>query len=324
MLKLSRRQLYWAVVSAVAAVVAILVTVVFFLFGHIREDIKNDTTITLSEGLEPIRTSIRESQGRIEKIDGELEVLLLLVASTIEGHLKKSSTLAPKEFEEHLSSLYQALTQAKLVGVKTEPKLISALATKLARADTSTPRYWPTTAEFVSYRSIFSAVPRAEAKSAQASARSPAGSGYRNTPISVCTETELHPAKVISVPSPTKFTFELPFFENCKLTLDDAAQQTQINRLLKSQAASGIAFKDSLVEYKGGEINIDLFQDAYDPNRKISSLVFINCTFDLTATERPSRNAEVILRDLLLNTSGDIAILPGHKLQVVPINPAPR
>ncbi len=43
MLKLSRRQLYWTIVSAVAAVVAILVTVVFFLFGHIREDIKNET-----------------------------------------------------------------------------------------------------------------------------------------------------------------------------------------------------------------------------------------------------------------------------------------
>jgi hypothetical protein len=65
-----------------AAVVANAVPAVFFLFGHIREDIKNETTITLSEGLEPIRTSIRESQGRIEKIDGELEVLRPPVEST--------------------------------------------------------------------------------------------------------------------------------------------------------------------------------------------------------------------------------------------------
>jgi hypothetical protein len=312
MVELSRRQLFWTIIGAIVGGVAIAVTVVVFLFDHIREDRKNETTLAISQGLEPIWTYVRETRGRIERIDGELDVLRPLMESTIEGQLKKSSALTPKEFEEGLPNLYQALNQARAVGVKPEPKLLSALATKLANARTSAIGYWPATAEFISYRSQFSTVQKKAAKSTSGNA------------FPVCTETELHPAKVISVPSPTKITFELPYFENCKLKLDDAEQQAQINRLLKTKAATGIAFKDSLVEYTGGEINIDLFQDAHDQSRKISSLLFINCTFDLRAYGSPSHNAEAILLDLLLNANGDLAVVPGHELRMVPVNPSPQ
>lgn len=313
--ELSRRQLFWTVVGAVVGGLAIAVAIAFFLFDHIREDSKNEATIAVSQGLEPTRTSISAIQGRIERIDGELEVLRPLLESAIERRLKKSSSLASKEFEEDLPNLYQTLNQAKLVNAKPQPKLLSALATKLANARTSATGYWPATVEFISYRSISSTVRKVAAKPA---------SDNGTTAIPRCTETELHPAIVISIPSPTKLTFDLPYFENCRFNLDDAEQQVQINRLLRSKAAAGIAFKDSLVEYTGGEINIDLLQDAHDQNRNISSLVFTNCIFDLRANGRLPHKAEAILRDLLLNTNGDIAVVPGHEPRIVPLDPASR
>jgi hypothetical protein len=140
--------------------------------------------------------------------------------------------------------------------------------------------------------------------------------------LPVCTTTTLHPSQVISVPSPTKFTARLPFYEHCKVMLDDPAQEEEIKQKMRfGGGGAGIAFYNALVQYRGGEISIPLLQDSHDPNRKISSLAFVDCTFDLMATQNPSPQAEEILWTLLLNTSGDFLLPPASTVWLIPPSP---
>lgn len=297
------------------ALFALFITVLIFLIQHyqtldtiqknagrIQQDVTN-----VSQRVDKTNEEVSGVRSRVDQIVGQLEVLRPFMESIVQSQMKKSSGLPIREFERNLPSLRATLSQARLLEVKSPPELLSSLSTKLEAARVSAPNYWPAAAELISYRSENSSSKFASAMSSE------------NLPI--CTTTILHPGPVISVPSPTKIIFELPFYEHCKVMLDDPAQDAEINRQVEARAAAGIALKNALVQYRGGEISIRLLQDAHDANRKISSLVFVNCVFDLAAPENPSPPSEEVLRTLLRSRSGDILVTPGTHLIRVPPSP---
>jgi hypothetical protein len=68
----------------------------------------------------------------------------------------------------------------------------------------------------------------------------------------------------------------------------------------------------------GGPIQIAFLQDADNPSRKISPLVFTNCLFDVSFSGTPPADAQEVLKILLLNQNGNIAVPPGTTVRPVP------
>lgn len=177
---------------------------------------------------------------------------------------------------------------------------------RLSKVNHTHPNYWPTTAEFISYRSENLSPQLADEFAAT-----------RNK-LPRCTDKPPSPPQVLSVPSPTKFTSTGAIYQDCKVQLDDPTDEDRINKALEQESLF-VTFRRSLVEYHGGPITIHLLRDLHNPSRPISTLGFEDCIFDFSVVGTPSAEGQTVLLALLLNTSGDI-YLPGGAT-VTPIQP---
>jgi hypothetical protein len=96
---------------------------------------------------------------------------------------------------------------------------------------------------------------------------------------------------------------------------DDPEDDARLNKFIK-EGGVGVEFRDSLIEYRGGEIHVILFRDKNELNRRISSLAFTNCIFDFSTFQEPSADAQRMLMSLLLNREGEIFLYPGAHYEV--------
>jgi hypothetical protein len=272
-------------------------------FDHLEKLLPLQVKDAVRQAVVPISGEVTSVRSRLDTIDGELKILAPEIESLLLSKFKKFASQPVKDVAKNLAEFHQSVKAARLLKVRSSPELLKQVSLKLSKVNRADPDYWPATAEFISYRSE-NLLPRLAGK-------------VRAQNLPKCIDQSLKPSVVIAVPAPNKVSFDLPYYEDCKFTLDDPTDEARVNQDL-ARNATGVAFKNALIEYHGGEISIQLLQDSKNPNRKISSLVFENCVYDFTMTQNPSPAAEKILNILLLETSGDIAIPPGTSIRLIP------
>jgi hypothetical protein len=109
-----------------------------------------------------------------------------------------------------------------------------------AATDKEAPGFWPTAAEFISYRSSSSA-PALPPNFPDCTDRDPKGS-------TITDNSKLNA-------NPPQFSFSASIYEDCRLTLDSQKDSDKINTLLVTNALF-IQFKHCLIVYRGGAVNL--------------------------------------------------------------------
>jgi hypothetical protein len=297
--QISRKTLTWTIIGAVAGVLSLWLFLLNLLYGHLRADLSQDISTSIGKQLEGPNGQIASLGSRISKIEGNIEILEPQIRTIIESQLKKAATLPTKEFEENLPTLHKTLRAAKLQEVKIDSKLIELLSYKLSKSSSQGPVYWPTTAEFIGYRSV-----------------NLTSSWVRQASLPECTNSLPKPMTVKSVESPTKMTVNRALYENCRFTLDSPEDDRILNTILQ-ETAPLITFRKCVIDYGGGEIHLILawnnvvsryHVNANPPGEgEVSfsgnALEFEDCLFDFSLGTSPPPKGQEIVEALLSQTS---------------------
>jgi hypothetical protein len=229
--------------------------------------------------------------------------IFLIVASVTEpeviaAQLQAIASQPEPVFQSNLVLFERTVRAATSKKVKSDPNLLNTLAQKLAQADSTQPNYWAALVEFLNYRNQ-SLPPDLLAKLENSRDSTPR-----------CTDKRPSPPVIIGKPSPNTVQVHAAFYENCRVALDNPEDQARINFLLETLTGL-LEFRNSLIEYHGGSIQIDLHQDADNPSRGITTLIFTNCLFDFSLHGNPPADAQEVLKILLLNQNGNLVVPPG-------------
>src|SRR5947208_9499585 len=104
-----------------AVVGAFLAAGSFFLEDHNKISKIQTDSQTISEISNKINATnevVSAIRGRVDNIDGQLEILRPLVEFEIQSRLKKSSALPLRDFQRDLPNLHPVLKQARILGVR--------------------------------------------------------------------------------------------------------------------------------------------------------------------------------------------------------------
>lgn len=238
-----------------------------------------------------------KTEMRLDAIEKELGL--------IRGDLAKQSlinhaSLPLSDFKTTLPELISAITTAKRQDVKVSSGVMEGLQQKL-QGSADAPEFWPTAADFVSYRSQV------------------AVTDFRNLlrpDLPNCTDRDPIPQTVVSV-GKHNMTLTLSRYEHCRFALDSSHDNERINWLLLNRASMGIEFKDCLVTYGGGSINLSLAVHAdsikyvddktggvftADPFTTSPTLRFDGCLFQFTLNSAPPQQGQEVTRTILAMT----------------------
>jgi hypothetical protein len=223
---------------------------------------------------------------------------------TIKGDLAKQAltnhaSLPLSDFKATLPDLGSAIATAKQQGAKVAPGVLNDLQQRLVAAE-GAPGFWPTAAEFISYRSS-SAVPALGV----------------NVPD--CTDREPTPMKITAVPTPTTASVSSSTYENCRLTLDSAKDNAKINFLI-THTAPFLTFEHCLIVYRAGSINLIVALNKFPlavrvgdrPKQVVpfsgNTLHFENCIFDFSLSPAPPQQGQQITELLLSHGTASVDI----------------
>lgn len=224
-------------------------------------------------------------------------------------NLALSASKPIAQFKASLPELRTNIAIAQKQSVKASPKLVSELQDKLNATDTDAPNFWPTAAEFISYRSFV------------------ATSWSRPHSIPRCTDAK--PAITtmnMNFQDPTKkLAMNMGVYKNCLIALDSPIDGERLNAMLFGDIPV-IFFNQCVIVYRGGPITIKI--DLARANRVVASikdkqgnttdtmstsggLSFVDCLFDFSVQQSPESQAQELTK-LLLRTS-----TPNLKLPIV-------
>jgi len=176
-------------------------------------------------------------------------------------------------------------------------KLLSTLASRLVQSDKSTPSYWPTAAEFISYRSRIV---------------SPDAQVLLNSHLPNCIDSDPFPIRVAEVDSRGAIKrLENAHYDNCRFTLDSIEDDRRIMSFVAKYGT--IEFRHCLIVYKGGEMIVPTYLHISNvPLTAITgkgkgasidyngpALQFIDCAFDFSAPGTVPTNAQKLIEALL-------------------------
>jgi hypothetical protein len=262
------------------------------------------------EGYVEFRTSTNIRLDRIEKTLGTINDNLA------EQSLLNHTVLPLSDFKATLSDLNSAIIRAKQQNVKVSSAIINDLQGKL-RESADAPSFWPTAAEFISYRSQVNAI------DFQTLSRPdmPDCTDHPPTPMEYrMTSEEEHSTKEetnrIGLDS-SRFTPAI--YENCRFVLDSPEEAERFPLLGKS---FNLEFKNCQIIYNGGPIAILTPNPRFSafngkgPTRsdlfimKGQALRFENCLFLFTIKVVPPKEGQQMTHELLAQSGA--ALSYGH------------
>jgi hypothetical protein len=250
--------------------------------------------------------SLNNINSSLTKIDGELA----------RQQLSDQASLSPNEFRAALPRLSSVVSTLRKQGLTVPPSVISGIQQKLLATDRAADGYWPTTAEFISYRS-------------QVATSDWERLLHQNLPN--CRDLDPGGGLVKSLQllpgsppgGPSTVVIENPHYSNCRLALDSPEDGRRINSILKNQVR--ITFTHCFIVYRGGKIDIimDLKNDsrtvvAHNPTGSQTygtivvsgpTLEFVDCLLDFAVTGQPHPSGKK-LTDSLLAENGPTLTLP--------------
>ncbi len=305
------------------------------------------------KGLETQSTNIRE---RLSKIEGRLDApsnspnailiaVLSIVGVAVIGYwgwvgtqivdygkkltaietkltvlgLQSQASLPQSTFDKTLPDLRSVVATARKENVRVPPKVIEGLQSKLLAADSTAPEFWPTVAEFISYRSFVLSTPLTYPPS-----KRPWGHANVIATLPNCTDSFPKPMTIKEVLSPNEAVNNRGLYDNCRFVLDSATQDQTLNTILRGNTPL-ITFKNCLIEYHGGEISLILAWDKepftwtlvgrgpQDPSKILHVTVsapaiqFENCLFIFEFQNSPPPNGQRLSATLLAENSTSVS-----------------
>lgn len=234
----------------------------------------------------------------------------------IRGDLAKQSminhaSLPLSDFKANLPDLGVAIATARQQQAKVSPTIISDLQQKLvATAGTNasaveSPNFWPTAAEFISYRSEVTT-----------------GNFKSSAGIPNCTDSDPNPFKVTEVgPIGNVKKIANAYYENCRFTLDSPQDDSRINTILEKKFPT-IEFRHCLIIYRGGDFTLITYRSMKDVPTTATkgsgkglridyngpALQFVQCLFDFSMSNNVPKNGQELTRLLLAQGQSSLSI----------------
>lgn len=169
--------------SLVLSAIAIIGMVLFWWIEHDRGDVKSIVKNEVNDQLSPINNKLSQLESNISELTGELKILRPLV-------LQRIASLPQSQFPQAVPALYKTLQTIRNDQIFAEPAVLHSISSKLLMTDKSTEKYWPTTAEFINYKS--------EAYVANLA--------WLRQDFPLCRDTSPKAPLILSVPTPKSFT----------------------------------------------------------------------------------------------------------------------
>jgi hypothetical protein len=235
------------------------------------------------------------------------------------SELRSQVSLPQSAFEKVLPEVRSEIATARKDQLSVPPAVIEGLRSKLLASNSEAPDFWPTLSEFVSYRSSLSyhAVTPAPPKNLF----------YYSFAklLPDCTDSLPKPMTIREVLGPHEATTNRGLYENCRFVLDSAKQAQILNGILKGNTPL-LTFKNCLIEYHGGEINLILAWDKEpftvtlvgkgpeDQTKVIHTTLsgpaiqFENCLFSLTFQNPPPPNGQRFSTTLLAENTASVSL----------------
>src|ERR1700687_3364360 len=93
----------------------------------------------------------------LTKISSTLDTLKPFIEDLVRHEMDKVSALPTSQLRNNLARVGNLVSVAHSQNVAVDLKSLRALGTKLVDTDHGAPGFWPTTAKFISYRSVSTA-----------------------------------------------------------------------------------------------------------------------------------------------------------------------
>jgi hypothetical protein len=211
----------------------------------------------------------------VERTENKLDILLPFINDVINRQFIDVSNLSAHEFQDRLPAVSHLLAVARIQNYHASESATENLRSKLLRANSTSPGYWPVTSEFISYRSI--------------------GTGTSIT--APCRE----PASIGAVPLTEHFDPNGPVagfivYRDCTMDIGDVAvfENGPVGRAIAStnshfhtNSLYGFMFVNVHVVYRGGSLI------------PATSYTFSKCTFDFALNAPPLNRGNSLTQALL-------------------------
>lgn len=230
-------------------------------------------------------TDTHEMKGRMDEISG-------FVKMVAENELRKQSALSLPDFRKQLPDVGTTLSVARLVNASVPQDVVDSIGSKLVASEIDAPSFWHVAGQLISYRSdIQHGLPEPTKP---------------KTSLPECVDSKPTPAEIAHRVTSWNKPFEITpaIYENCHFTLDSGRDSAQLNDLMLHGNDPLIAFKNCLISYSGGEVNLTRAWDhtpmiVYLYNREtnqvtpvptnmtMQAIQFVNCRFDFSIKQAP-------------------------------------
>lgn len=292
---------YGGPIASALVIFGALIACVRYVVNSEVSDIRSDVT-SIKSSVSDLKTASSKTNDRIDD---------LLKDALERAFPVPSATAKNAKLEDDFRLANSFLQLAKSEQIRLNPQIIgkyggsvAAIAAQRSALDA----VWPAASQLINYRSQ-NMVPDA-AKLAES-----------NLPN--CTDHDPPPSRIVSVPSPTQFTFEVPTYENCRFTLDSDVDSAKVNGLLQKQGGIPLRFNHCLVIYRGGIIHLNtvVHSDGFvlipgpTPRPPIvykgsvtqeHPIAFTECLFEFQLTSAPPKLGKEITRALLASSTNEL------------------
>jgi len=196
------------------------------------------------------------------------------------------STLPSDAFQSTLPDLKSALKTAKQEKLSVAPKVLNELQTKLLDAQKA-PDFWPTVAEFVSYRSQML-------------------NGWQESTLPACTDKPPIGRGVSTIKGSREVTHGPLVYSYCKIVLDSVGATLSLSPHL---SFADVVFEHCAIFYSGGPIVLFPVKIARDsPAKLIGAISFNDCLFSFSFPAVPSPDGQKLAKALLAATSNSVQV----------------
>jgi hypothetical protein len=253
-----------------------------------------------------VQDTLKQVRDTVNRTDEKLKTLEPFIHDVIQHQFDSAAKLSPSALQARLPAIQHLAAVAQNQEVKVDTTALNVLGHKLSTVDTKAAAFWPTAAQFVSYRSQINVVDSqslSRPNMANCTDNPPTPMEYRMT-----AEEEYSTKEETNRVGLDSSRFIPAIYENCRFVLDSPEEAEGFPLLGNS---FDLEFKNCQIIYNGGPIAIVTpnprvsFFNGKGPTRgdvfaiKGQKLRFENCLFLFTIKAVPPQEGQQMTHELL-------------------------
>jgi hypothetical protein len=293
----------WKVLTGIIAVIIAVGTGVYT--GWVGSAINRAVDPRVAEQLKQPTKDLSTLHDDVTTLKATLETLKPLIDGLLLERFKNVVALPKSEFQNKLPEVQNLIALARQRGVTVDAALTRRMSERLLSIKPRVPDFWPASAQLVSYKSSNGAASNVL--------------NLASAKLADCTESEPAPMRITAVLSPQQAQVSNALYENCQITLDSPKDDERINSFILGKFPR-IKFKNCLVVYRGGQINLKLewrgevigFQIEGKPPMAMKmsgeTMEFENCLFQFTIQGVPPPTGQEVTAVLLAQNSDTLRL----------------